>query len=114
VQQQIVLQSQRVHDAARSIEWLLMKRQEINSKRFPMAAAYGSKTESSMSVVETDEELGADVEYSTGFDTGVDETDAGAVETTASEVTAAGGQAETRPRRSRLTAWSELGTLLAI
>jgi hypothetical protein len=74
VQQQIVLQSQRVHDAVRSIEWLLMKLQEITSKGFPMAAAYGSKPESSMGVVETDEELGADVEYSTGFDTGVDKT----------------------------------------
>ena len=63
-----------------------------------MAATYGAETESSVGVVEMDEELGAEVEYSTGFEKWLDETDAGAEETTLSEVTAAGGVDETRPK----------------
>ncbi len=71
VQLQIVLSSHRVHDAVRSIESQLKKLREIDSKGIPMTAAYGAGTESSVGVVESDEELGVEME-----DTGVDETDA--------------------------------------
>ncbi len=57
VQLQIVLQSQKVNDAVKSIESQLKKLREINSKGFPMAATYGAETERSVGVAETDEEI---------------------------------------------------------